>query len=278
MIINPLVGIDNISFGMKNTEVEKLLGEPEKVKNKNSQEDEFMPEVWFYYKLGLELEFDSFYKFRLDRITIKTNDSFVSQESIIGLPEEDLLELFPTATLDAKYKQIKEYTCGELKLEIYLKNNIVDKVVLEPDPNIEFYTYCSKNFQRNFTCKRILKGHTRTYEKKVAAGLFDFKKGISISTLDFLPSNIEWFLGSYLTLNPETRRLGCDGIVLKDISLIANNTIQISAIADIESAGDDASYEVCALDGFIKISSNGKRLKKYLLELKHQGKIITLKK
>ena len=112
MKINPLFGIGNITFGMNRTEVQSIIGKPEQTKNKNAKNaknDDCMPEVWCYDKLGLQLEFDSFYEFRLDRIKITSSDFYIYDESLIGLPEEILVRLLPKSILASEYNNYKEY-------------------------------------------------------------------------------------------------------------------------------------------------------------------------
>jgi len=278
MKINPLFGIGNITFGMNRAEVQSIIGIPEQIKNQNAKEDDCMPEVWSYDKLGLKLEFDSFYEFRLDRIKITSSDFCIYDESLIGLSEKSLVGLLPNATLNSEYNSYKEYKVSALKLEVILENEIVREATLEPDPNVEFFMYCSKNLQRRFTYKRILKNNARRHERKVAAGLYVIKEGLADSTLGFLPSDIEWFLGNYLSINPETRDLWCDGIELNKLDFTTKNTASIYATADILSSTDDSAYDVCELKGYITISSTGKKLKKYDLKLKRRKKVITIKK
>jgi hypothetical protein len=78
--------------------------------------------------------------------------------------------------------------------------------------------------------------------------------------------------------NPDSRDLWCDGIELKNLDFVTKNTIQISATADILSSTDNSVYDVCELQGYITISSTGKKLKKYDLKLKRRKKVITIKK
>lgn len=278
MKINPLLGIGNITFGMNRAEVLSIIGKPEQVKNQNAKEDDCMPEVWCYNKLGLQFDFDSFYEFRLDRIKITSSDFCIYDESLIGLSEERLIDLLPKATLDSEYNSYKEYKVPDLKLEVILDNKIVREATLEPNPTVEFFMFCSKSLQRRFTCKRILKNNIRHHERKVAAGLYVIREDLAESDLGFLPSDIEWFLGSYLSINPETRELWCDGINLKKLDFTTKNTASIYATADILSSTDDSAYDVCELQGYITISSTGKKLKKYDLKLKRREKVIDIKK
>jgi hypothetical protein len=285
MIINPLYGIGNITFGMNRKEVQSVTGGPEQVKNQNAKEDDCMPEVWCYDKLGLQLEFDSFYEFRLDRIKITSSDFYIYDKSLIGLPEERLVRLLPKSTLESEYNSYKEYKITDLKLEMILENNIVREVTLEPDSNVEFFMYCSKSLQRRFTCKRILKNNTRRHERKVAAGLYVIQKSLTDSNLElfpsdieWFPSDIEWFLGNYLSINPGTRELWCDGIELKKLDFVTKNTVWLNANADILSSIDRSAYDVCELQGYITITSTGKKLKNYNLKLKRRENIITINK
>lgn len=279
MKIYPLFGIGNITFGMSQIDVQSIIGKPKQTKKQTAKEDDSIHEVWCYDTLGLQLEFDSFYEFRLNRIKITPSDFCIYGEPLIGLPEEKLVGLLPKVILDSEYNGYKQYTVSDLKLEVILEDKVVRETTLEPDPNVEFLKYCSKSLQRRFTCQRILKNDVRRHERIIAAGLYVIEKGLTDSTsLGFLPSDIEWFLGSYLSINPKTRDLWCDGVELNKLDFVTKNTASIYATADILSSIDNSAYDTCELQGYITISSNGKKLKNYNLKLKRRENVITINK
>jgi len=279
MQIKPLIGLGSLEFGMTRSEVFTLMNRPEIIDNQNAKLDEFSDESWHYLSRGIHLKFDSSYEFRLRHIKLTTIDSGNHEVSIIGSPEARILAEFTNVKLNGSYKNIKEYTDRKNRLEFYLRSNFVTEVQLEPDPKIEFYNHCSKNFQRHFTCRRLLKNNVRRNEREVAKLLPTLDHHINLKVGDnLLPSAIEWFLGNYLSINPETRALWCDGVRITSLTLIGKRTFNLNANADILSSIDDSAYDVCELTGNITIASNGKKLRAYNLKLNYRNNFVVIKK
>jgi hypothetical protein len=274
----PLIDLSEIFFGSTKKEINSVLGQPDNIINKNGSIDDLAPEVWSYSNEGVNLSFDPFYEFRLEKIDLTSNQFLVDGKALIGIDEGQLQASFRNAVLTETYGRCKEYEDEPNGFVFILKDETVIHVLLTPDPNIPFINYCSESKQRYYTCKRLLKRNCRRHERRVAKGLFVLQEQLSGSHMGHLASDIEWFLGSYITLLPSVREFWCDGVVFKSFQLISKRTVRFSASAYILSTVDESFSEEPELEGFIQVANNGKTLKAYFLTLKLASKDIKIRK
>lgn len=270
--------LSEVFFGSTKEEINLVLGQPDNIINKNGSMDDLAPEVWSYSNEGLKLSFDPFYEFRLEKIDLTSNQFLVDGKALIGISENQLLPSFKKAVLTETYGRCKEYEDKPNGFVFILRDKTVIQVLITPDPSIPFINYCSESKHRAFTCKRLLKRNCRWHERRIAAGLFALQEQLAGSHMGYLASDVEWYLGSYLTLLPSVSDLWCDGIVFKSLQLITKRTVSFSASAYILSSIDDGFSEETELEGFIQVANNGKTLKAYFLTLKLANKDIKIRK
>lgn len=89
MDLKPKVGIDKIKFGLKPDEIEKFLGEPDKIK---TDEDNSEKVIWVYNHLKLRLAFYKDEGDRLGYIHSASNDLSYRGNIIINTKIEFALE------------------------------------------------------------------------------------------------------------------------------------------------------------------------------------------
>lgn len=135
MNIVPLKGVDKIEFGIFNNDIQKLLGEPDTIENWGV--DGVGSEIYIYKSLGLELYFDQNAAFRLWGIDITSDSANLEGVYPIGLTEKELLNAFPNIKLDVCGKGFKEFSYPEKEIEFVLKNDIVYRIVV--NPNLDAY-------------------------------------------------------------------------------------------------------------------------------------------
>lgn len=280
MDIRPLKGIGHIDFGMRSSTVKSVTANPIEIHKKGLKFEE--DEVWSLNNKSLVLEFDCCFEFRLSKIKIKDKTTLLNNSSIIGESSKELLKRFPSIKLAHNFTHpknktnYKEYSHSELGLEFLLKNNIIDELILEPDPSLDFMRYCSRYRKKHFYSKRYINKYLRNKEKQIAV---EFTTQIhslgKLNNVDFID---EWFIGSCLNRNPNYREFWCDGVTIKRFSCTSKNTIYIDAIAEILSSKNDKIFRQCEFTGFIEISKRGNKLKNYRLILNLQDKYILFQK
>jgi len=136
MNIIPLKGVDEILFGVFNSDIKILLGQPDVIENLGAN-DGVSSEIYIYKSLGLSLYFDGDANFRLWGIGITTNLASLLGVNPIGLTEAELLKAFPNIKLDVCDDSFKEYILPKEEIEFVLKNNIVKRIMV--NPNLDEY-------------------------------------------------------------------------------------------------------------------------------------------
>lgn len=124
MNIEPLSGLNVISFGDSLSAAKELFGEPDVLENING-EDGVSSEVWIYTELGLELYFDPNDDFKLWGMNITSREISLEGHFPVGLSEQDLNSRYynlKTTVQDGKYKEL-EYPYKEI--EFWLKEDSV---------------------------------------------------------------------------------------------------------------------------------------------------------
>lgn len=132
MNILPLKGTDRLVFGTHKGEIEKLLGQPDSVENPNAQDDT-SSEIYQYECLGLELYFDKDSGFRLWGISVTDRAANLDGIAPIGLSENEILNAFSDLELDVHDGEFKEYVLPKLGIEFYLKDDYVQRIMINPD-------------------------------------------------------------------------------------------------------------------------------------------------
>jgi hypothetical protein len=280
MNIRPLEGVENINFGMRSSTVKSIIGKPEEIIKKGLKfEDD---EVWSFYNKGLILEFDCCFEFRLSKIVIKDKTALIKNSTVIEENEKKLLKLIPSIKLDydfthpVKKNNFKEYSHSKLGLEFHLINNVINKIILEPDPSLDFMRYCSRYRQKAFYSRRYTNKYLREKEKGIAIQFSNqMNKFRELNNINFVN---DWFLGSCLGINPNLYKYWCDGVIIKGFYTRPNQVIHLEAIATILSSKNDSFFEECEFKGYIEVNKSGNQLKGYKLSLNIQGSNIVFQK
>jgi hypothetical protein len=132
MNILPLKGTNKLQFGMYKSDILKSLGKPDSIDNLDAK-DEVSSEIYYYDSMGLGLYFDKDTGFRLWGLSISDPSIQLNGVSPIGMSETDLLKAFPAIELDVIDGEFKEYLLPEQEVEFYLKGNVVQRIMLNPD-------------------------------------------------------------------------------------------------------------------------------------------------
>lgn len=127
MNIFPKVGVDNIKLGMKQKDVQALLGEPTNI-DKVEEED-----IW-EFENGLELSFQAEDSYRLSSITVMADAALLDSKPIIGITEAELENIFPAFSLDEDFKKDgKSFYADELQIMAWVFDSEVFNVVIFPE-------------------------------------------------------------------------------------------------------------------------------------------------
>jgi len=127
MNIFPKVGIENIKLGMTGSDVQNKLGVPAQ-KEKQAEE-----EIWEYDK-GIELSFQEEDDYRLSSITVIAESALLDSKPIVGITEEELLDIFPSFQLDEDFKQDgKSYYADDLQIMAWVFEGEVFNIIIFPE-------------------------------------------------------------------------------------------------------------------------------------------------
>ncbi len=89
-VVTPGQGIGKLLFGLKKSQVQNLLGEPDEVE---PAEDQDHLEYWHYDTQGISLVFDAVENMRLTTIVSANEDTALFGEPIINMSRDRLIEL-----------------------------------------------------------------------------------------------------------------------------------------------------------------------------------------
>ena len=267
-------GIGEVQYGMLRREVAQIMGEPEHIENQDGKIDGFCDERWHYNDSSLIIVFNNCYQFRVSEFRVKTSHIYLNKQSLVGLKEDAIKALVPSAKLLCQGKNASEYQSKTLGLELFVEDQQVTEFWLSVN-GVKLHLLCSRNFQRKFTDKRLIKNNLRYYETNLAKsfGVFSLTKNSDLFTADF-----SWFIGAYLATKSSTADYWCDGVEFKEIKTLTKYEVFVDGVADMMSSTDDGDNEQVEFSGTIKLKATGKGLVSYRLKATLAGKPIVLKK
>ncbi len=139
VIIKPLIGIDSIHLGMQRNVVETVLGVPDLFEQKAYDEDDSTEVILEYTSFGIELTFSSTDNYLLGTITIKSEEAELNGHKIIGLRENEFLNLLSHINIgpikledDFIDLDSRDYTCDSLSMSFWVHNGILTSITLYP--------------------------------------------------------------------------------------------------------------------------------------------------
>ncbi|WP_020412342.1 hypothetical protein [Microbulbifer variabilis] len=137
MNIEPLKGLDAISFGALLSEAREIFGFPDEINNEGGA-DGVSSEIWLYHNMGLELYFNPDEKFKLWGINITSQEVTLEGIKPVGLTDIELNSIFPELILDVNDRDYKEYNYTGKEIEFWLKDDVVTMVRVNSKLSGEF--------------------------------------------------------------------------------------------------------------------------------------------
>lgn len=127
--IIPGEGLGRIQFGMSRDVVKKIAGEPDEIEEYQHDEvDDSKAEAWHYDDSEVSFAFEEFNNWKLTSIAISSDDYFLKNKQLIGLTEEDTVEL------------LQNLKMGEVSREDYSTEESPDlKLVSVDDAGLNFW-------------------------------------------------------------------------------------------------------------------------------------------
>ncbi len=89
--IKPGYGVDVLSFGLKRSKIEEMLGAPD-LADVYEYPEEGDCHSLFYYELGIDLSFESEDDYRLSLISFESDEYHIAGKIRIGMSKADLLK------------------------------------------------------------------------------------------------------------------------------------------------------------------------------------------
>lgn len=138
-IVKPLIGIDELKFGLTREEVKTKLGDPSNITIEKC-EDGITDEIWDYYELSLELIFSEDDDLMLGTIEVTKDDVKINDQKIIGISEQELVDIFPKLDLgelqfDDVDKSFSSYSyhCDDSNISFWIQNKQVTSFWIMPE-------------------------------------------------------------------------------------------------------------------------------------------------
>jgi len=130
MEIKPLIGLNDILFGMNRDSIKNLLGEPKSTRDFSPLSDNDKAEIWLYSN-GIELYFSADENYLLGTITVESNISILDNFDCIGVSEKELKLKFPQIeTIDNFEDFGKDYLLPNKEISFWIVDGRVRSLTI----------------------------------------------------------------------------------------------------------------------------------------------------
>jgi len=120
MEIKPLIGLNDILFGMSRDSIKNLLGEPKSTRGFSPLADNDKAEIWLYSN-GIELYFLTDENYLLSTITVESNVSKLDNFDCIGVSEKELKLKYPQIETSDNFEDFgKDYLLPNKEISFWV--------------------------------------------------------------------------------------------------------------------------------------------------------------
>ncbi len=144
--IKPLIGFDNIKFGMTMSEVKDIMGKPDSIEEDqnytdNEDEKEDLTTVFYYDELDISMSFDKEENYRLTEVSFE-GDQFGLGDLRVGMSKEEAFSAAADAGLgeceedylgeDADSDNMELYTYEAKNVSLWFADDLLDTIQIGP--------------------------------------------------------------------------------------------------------------------------------------------------
>jgi len=130
MEIKPLIGLNDILFGMSRDSIKNLLGEPKSTRGFSPLADNDKAEIWLYSN-GIELYFLTDENYLLSTITVESNVSKLDNFDCIGVSEKELKLKYPQIETSDNFEDFgKDYLLPNKEISFWIVDGRVRSLTI----------------------------------------------------------------------------------------------------------------------------------------------------
>jgi len=130
MEIKPLIGLNDILFGMSRDSIKNLLGEPKSTRGFSPLADNDKAEIWLYSN-GIELYFLTDENYLLSTITVESNVSKLDNFDCIGVSEKELKLKYPQIETSDNFEDFgKDYLLPNKEISFWVVDGRVRSLTI----------------------------------------------------------------------------------------------------------------------------------------------------
>jgi len=276
MEILPLVGIGELEFGQRKKAVLKLLGTPSTIINENGLQDEGY-EKWEYNDLGIELSFENDGKQLLISITVESEVACLNGFNPVGQNEASLIQSYPEIELTNQHEGRKKYIFPNKGIELFLRDNKVKRIYLDPNLNEFIDKTGPKRWIRQKTNRRLVIDDLRSAEKTLAIEMSKSWLPNNTPESNLWDIDLKWFFSSRFAIDVFDESMWCDGVEITLIKFISDHLMYVECKVDLMSSNDGSFNQICVCTGYLQISTR-LELQSYLFNVLLNDKTFIAKK
>jgi len=126
VIVRPLVGLDDVRFGMSRDDVEQLLGEPEERAVEIDATEQ--TEAWYYWTRELSLTFDAEADWRLTTIDVGSPAAELRGKRLVGATLDELRAALPEFALEWNGSEFEPIEVDDLSMFLWIEDGVLDSI------------------------------------------------------------------------------------------------------------------------------------------------------
>jgi hypothetical protein len=131
--LKPLIGINDLTFGVLPSEIVKQFGEPEEIEELN---DELLDDhvlVYHYWESGISFFFSTTSNNKFSSVETDNKNAFMFGEKIFELNETQLIELFKKNNIGVSEKENHEWgekriSFDAINMDLYFSNGKLNSI------------------------------------------------------------------------------------------------------------------------------------------------------
>ena len=126
MNVRPLIGLDEVRFGMTRDDVERLLGEPEERAVECDGDEQ--TEAWYYWSRRLSAHFDAEVDWRLTTLDLGSPDAVLRGRRLVGATLDELRAALPEFALEWHGNEFEPIEIDDLAMNLWIEDGVLESI------------------------------------------------------------------------------------------------------------------------------------------------------